>query len=118
MSADRNVELVYVIRFVADMAGETRFYRDVLGLSLRFESPGWTEFNTGATTLALHPASAEHPAGGCQTGFRVGDLDAFHSLMSAEGRVCTRPPEREHGVRMARYRDPDGAEFSVSERPL
>lgn len=108
------VELAYVIRFVADMAAATRFYRDILGLSLRFESPGWTEFNTGATTLALHPASEDHPAGTSQTGFRIDDLDAFHSLMAAEGLACTRPPESQHGVRMARYRDPDGAEFSVS----
>lgn len=48
----------YVIRFVADMTSATRFFRDDLGLTLRFESPDWTEFDTGSTTLALHPATA------------------------------------------------------------
>jgi catechol 2,3-dioxygenase-like lactoylglutathione lyase family enzyme len=32
-----------------------KFYRDVLGLKFKFESPGWSEFVTGETTLALHP---------------------------------------------------------------
>jgi len=32
-----------------------KFYRDVLGLTVKFESPGWSEFATGETTLALHP---------------------------------------------------------------
>ena len=40
-----------------------KFYRDVVGLTLKFESPGWSEFVTGETTLALHPASEKNPAG-------------------------------------------------------
>ena len=27
-----------------------KFYRDVLGLKVKFESPGWSEFVTGETT--------------------------------------------------------------------
>ena len=30
-----------------------RFYRNVLGLRLKFESPEWSEFVTGEMTLAL-----------------------------------------------------------------
>jgi len=47
----------YLIKFVADMDKAVKFYRDVLGLQVKFESPGWSEFGTGKTTLALHPAS-------------------------------------------------------------
>lgn len=36
--------------------------------------------------------------------------------MTERGYVCTRPPAVEHGALMARYRDRDGAEFTVSER--
>ena len=36
----------YAIVFVSDMTRSVIFYRDVLGLPLRFESPGWTEFAT------------------------------------------------------------------------
>ena len=51
------MELKYVIKFVADMDRTVKFYRDVLGLPIKFQSPGWSEFVTGETILALHPAS-------------------------------------------------------------
>ena len=56
-------KLAYAILFVSDMDRAVTFYRDTLGLPLKFQSPGWSEFVTGKTTLALHPASAENPAG-------------------------------------------------------
>ena len=49
------MKLGYVIEFVSDMNRAVKFYRDVLGFQLKFESPGWSEFVTGETTLALHP---------------------------------------------------------------
>ena len=51
------LKLGYAIHFVADMDRAVSFYRDTLGLKLKFAAPGWTEFATGETTLALHPAS-------------------------------------------------------------
>ena len=48
----------YAIVFVSDMSRSVAFYRDAVGLPLRFESPGWTEFATEGATLALH-ASGE-----------------------------------------------------------
>jgi len=74
-----NAKLVYLIKFVGDMGKAVAFHRDVLGLKLRFESPFWSEFDTGATTLALHPASAKNPAGTCQPGFRVTDLKGMYA---------------------------------------
>ena len=58
---------------------------DVLGLTLKFESPGWSEFVTGETTLALHPASDKNPAGKVEMGFTVADVEAFYRDMSAKG---------------------------------
>jgi len=55
----QGTQLRYVIKFVADMDKTVKFYRDVLGLQLKFESPGWSEFATGETNLALHPASEQ-----------------------------------------------------------
>ena len=40
-------KLAYVIKFVRDMNKAVEFYRDVVGLTLRFESPGWTESRRG-----------------------------------------------------------------------
>src|SRR5260370_711139 len=52
----------YIIVFVSDMQRSTAFYRDTLGLPLKFTSPGWTEFNTEAITIALHMTGGETSA--------------------------------------------------------
>ena len=106
--------LNYAIRFVSDMDRAVRFHRDVLGLKLRFQSPEWTEFDTGATTLALHMASEQNPAGSCQLGFGVPDLAAFQSQALLQGARFTASPAPLHGRSLAKFLDTDGAECSVS----
>ena len=106
--------LTYAIKFVGNMDEAVRFHATHLGLRMRFQSPEWSEFETGQTTLALHQASAEHPAGTCQLGFRVADIDRFFAERSAQGVVAVAPPTDLHGQRIAKLRDSDGAEFSVS----
>ena len=108
------MRLNYAIKFVGDMDTAVAFYRDALGLVLRFQSPSWSEFDTGETILALHPASEENPAGSVQLGLHTADIDNFFAAGQAEGLVFTRPPTAVHGTRIARFRDPDGAEISVS----
>ena len=73
------MKLSYAIEFVGDMKRAVKFYRDVLGLPLKFESPDWSEFSTGETTLALHQASDKNPVGKVEIGFDVPDLQLFHS---------------------------------------
>jgi len=115
--------LGYAIVFVSDMDRSVAFYRDVLGFPLRQQSHKWTEFGTEGITLALHLAdAADHththattPAGHCQIGLTVPDLDAFHAEMVAKGVTCSQPPKEEHFGRLAIYADPDGMPFSVAE---
>ena len=106
--------LKYVIKYVSDMDGAVEFYRDQVGLSLRFSSPHWSEFETGNTTLALHAANDEHPAGSAQIGFGVEDLEEFYAARSAAGVDFTSPPTEQFGAKIAKFTDPDGAECSVS----
>ena len=73
----QSTKLRYVIKFVADMDKAVKFHRDVLGLKLKFESPGSSEFVTGETTLAPHPASGKNPAGKVELGFTVPGVEAF-----------------------------------------
>lgn len=117
--------LSYSIVFTSDMKRGIAFYRDMFDLKLRFESPDWSEFETGEVTLALHHAApgvtasasaGPTPAGQCQVGFSVDDLDGFHEKMVRRGVPCLRPPSEETGVRLAMYADPDGLPFSVSQR--
>jgi hypothetical protein len=72
------------------------------------------KFDTGATTLALHPATVDHPAGSCQVGFRVADIAAFYAEQQGKGVPFTAPPADMHGQKIARFIDSEGAECSVS----
>ena len=106
--------LVYVIKFVADMDAAIAFHRDQLGIPVKFASPFWTEMVTGETTLALHPASDDNPAGSVQIGYRVPDVDAFYAEKSAAGLAFIQPPTLLHGTKMTALRDCEGAEIRVS----
>jgi lactoylglutathione lyase len=112
------------IVFVSDMSRSVAFYWDVLGLPLRFESPGWTEFATDGATLALHVAKASEPgrvdsndlpAGRCRPGLSVPNLDAFHRTMVEKNVRCIQEPKDVFGARLAQYLDPDGLAISVGE---
>jgi len=106
--------LTYVIKFVADMDRAIAFHRDTLGLEVKFATPFWTEMLTGQTTLALHPASVENPAGTVQVGFGVEDIEAFYAEKSVQGLEFIQPPRDLHGVKVAALRDCEGAEIRVS----
>jgi lactoylglutathione lyase len=121
---ETTVRVNYVIVFVSDMKRSVSFYREVIGLPLKFESPGWTEFATDGATLALHlseTASAEPddprrvPAGRCRPGLSVPDLDRFHRRMVERKVPCVQEPSETFGVRLAQYLDPDGLGISVAE---
>jgi predicted enzyme related to lactoylglutathione lyase len=108
------MKLSYVIKFVADMDRAVKFYRDVLGLQLTFESPGWSEFVTGETRLALHPASAKNAAGAVELGFTVPDIQKFHQDMVAKGVQFTMPPtKQDFGGLLAQFLDSEGGHCSV-----
>lgn len=107
-------KVTYVIKYVADMNRAVAFFRDKLGLKLKFQSPEWSEFLTGETTLALHAASETHPAGAVQIGFGVPDLAAFHDRRAELGIEFTAAPMPVHGTSIARFLDSEGAECSIS----
>ena len=108
------MKLTYVIKYVGDMERAVKFYQDRLGFALRFQSPGWSEFETGETTLALHLASQEHPAGTSQLGFGVADIDSFYEEQKGNGVEFTTAPTESFGSRIAKFKDSEGAECSVS----
>lgn len=118
------MRLTYAIVTVSDMKRSVAFYRDVVELPLRFESPGWAEFATDGATLALHlaksapPEGAQpnaDPAGRCRPGLAVPSLDDFHRRMIANSVPCVQEPKETFGARIAQYADPDGLVISVSE---
>jgi lactoylglutathione lyase len=128
----------YVMVTVSDMHKSIEFYRDKLGLPLKMETPGWSEFQTGPTTLALHGGSrpkaastdagqagkpgadrghGELYAGTCTMGFSVDDVQkTFEELKSAGVSFVMPPTLREgEGIKLAVCVDPDGLAISFAE---
>lgn len=120
-------QIDYTMVVVSDMARSVGFYRDILGIPLKFESPDWTEFLTGATTLALHgggiasvPAAkgdGDKFAGTCSIGFNVEDVDKTYEELKAKGAIFVMAPaQREgEGIRLAVCIDPDGLPIAFAQ---
>ena len=53
----------YVILWVRDTKPALAFYRDVLGMTVKTDSPHWVELDGGGVVLALHQQDAlpSHP---------------------------------------------------------
>jgi lactoylglutathione lyase len=120
-------QLDYTMVVVSNMERSVEFYRDKLGLPLKFQTPEWTEFATGATTLALHgggvvpttpPAGdpTKH-AGSCSIGFNVENVDKTYEELQTRGiRFVMPPTQREgEGIRLAVCIDPDGLPIAFAQ---
>ena len=118
--------VTYLMVNVSDMGRSVAFYRDVVGLPLKYETPGWTEFATGTTTVALHLSpcaeakagpSTGPTAGSCSIGFSVDDIDAAWKKLEGRGAHFVVPPmlRAEEGIRLAVFVDPDGLMVSIAE---
>jgi lactoylglutathione lyase len=120
-------QIDYTMIIVSDMKRSVAFYRDTLGIPLKFESPEWTEFATGATTLALHgggiareyqdTGDQSKTAGACSIGFNVDDVDRTYEEMKSKGMTFVMPPtQREgEGIKLAVGLDPDGLPISFAQ---
>jgi lactoylglutathione lyase len=115
------VELRYVILFVSDLDRSIRFYRDVLGMSLRSDTGDQVELEVGSLGLTLHQAhsDASHHhsptvTGSIRLGLHLKNLTPVIDRLNAAGALCLAPPEERDGVIMALYEDPDGYHLSLA----
>ena len=119
-------QIDYTMVIVSDMKRSIEFYRDKLGSPLKFESPDWTEFLTGTTTLALHGGGIPRErtggagvkdAGTCSIGFNVENVDKTYEELKQKGIVFVMPPtQREgEGIKLAVCVDPDGLPVSFAQ---
>jgi catechol 2,3-dioxygenase-like lactoylglutathione lyase family enzyme len=108
----------HVMLGVADLARSVSFYRDTLGLTLKFQIPGLAFIDGGGVTLGLsEPLGRAGPsqlAGAVEIVFAVPDVTAAHAHLLARGVSFVRDPrpvtEREWA---ATLRDPDGHLLSL-----
>lgn len=113
--------------FVRDLAAARRFYGEALGLVMRANdlARGYCLFDAGNVELVVEAVSAGAPASaqalvGRVTGlsFRVPSVHVAHQDLAGRGVVFTSAPQRQHwGGTLATFRDPDGNEFQIVQRP-
>jgi glyoxylase I family protein len=110
----------YVVLLCRDLKTTRRFYKDVMGFPLEFDSDSWVSFRVGATLLTLRPrgrslAWDDGPAApgsaAVQLAFRVPPpaVDACHAELVQKGvpilRAPTDLPDWRH--RTLFFRDPE-----------
>lgn len=115
------MQISYVNVFVRDLKEATMFYRDKLGLQLKFSSAehGYASFSAGDVRLGVSvPGTDQAPLVGRHTGvgFEVPDLEAAHARLSGLGVRFTMPPTRQPwGGFMAMISDTDGNVFYLDQ---
>ncbi len=106
----------YLTLGVADFPRAIAFYRDVLGLTLKFadESFHYAQFDGVTLPFAIVGGDGHAHEGDRHTGisFAVPDIDAAYRDLSAKGVRFTMPPSKQPwGGYMALFADPDGNVF-------
>lgn len=103
---------------VKDMDRSVAFYRDVLGLKLLFQTPGWSSLSAGNVEIGLHSES-EHlkvrPTESSQMGFYVDDIQATLARLKAQGTHVLMPPKEEDFGTLAVFTDPDGYHIQLCQ---
>jgi predicted enzyme related to lactoylglutathione lyase len=124
--------LIFLALWVSDLEQSVAFYRDALNVPLRegFNEPVGDEWIDGRHYeyswrdgayfhFALFPTrGGAQPTRGAEISFSTSDVDAKHdSLVSGGVEVVHEPRTWERaGLRIARYRDPDGNVVAFTER--
>ena len=101
---------------VKDMDRALAFYRDALGLAVRFTTGEFSFLDSGDVVVALRLAS-DLPAaadGRTELVFHVYDIDAAHRALQERGVAFRVAPRIVTGDQLAAdFRDPDGHVLSI-----
>lgn len=112
--------LIEIILYVKNMNAEVRFYRDVLGLQLRYpkgledySDEMWVEFSVGNSTLALHGGAGSEPQDDHEIVFMVDNVAQAREMIIESGIEMGEIRPLENGSPISEGRDPDGHRFSI-----
>lgn len=104
--------------FVSQMDRAVAFYRDTLGLSLRFSTPYWAEFEVDGFTLGLQYAGDGAPVagGGAVVDFEVQDIETMiERLEAAQAKFVAVVLDQPFG-KIAKFRDSEGNLLGLFEQ--
>lgn len=110
------VESVKYMMMAQDMDRAVRFYRDVIGLEVKFESREWTELSFGDAIVALHGGGAGKYQ---KTGLslQVRDIgSACKEIEKGGGKIVMSPQIRPgEPIKLAEVMDTEGNAFSLTQ---
>lgn len=100
-----------------DMDRALRFYKDVIGLHVSFESPEWSELTYGDATVALHGGKQDTALVESGLYFYVDDIDAACKEVEAAGGHVVAPPDAnpDEGIILAMVGDTEGNGFGLCQ---
>jgi len=118
-----------VVLFVADLDRAKAFYRDTLGLRMKFEDEASATFDfdtdalhllsiAGAQDLLSNEAVAvPHPTGASsQLVAFVENVDEIYTELVSQGvEFLRKPTDRSWGFRTAHFKDPDGNIWEIAQ---
>jgi predicted enzyme related to lactoylglutathione lyase len=109
-----------IILFVQDMNRAVLFYRDVLGLPIRYpqgleayDDQMWVEFDLGETSLALHGGAGEEPGSLHELVFHVENVPQARKKILSAGIKIGEIRDLEDGSPIAEGVDPAGHRFAI-----
>ena len=111
------------IHYVHDMGRAVAFYRDVFGVPVSFESPGWSTLSFDSFELALHILApgqqAEQPIPHAGIVWLVDSIEEARARIEAHGGSMRdlREPDAFVPVRVASFVDPEGNGFDLRQDP-
>lgn len=113
--------LFRVILYTQDMDAQVRFYRDMLGLTVRFPADlddysdqFWVEFETGGCTLVLHGGGEKRLGQDAPTlSFQVDDASTARQTLLAKGVKVGEVRSPVPGAYVVDGFDPEGNRFSL-----
>ena len=102
---------------VTDLDRSLHFYRDQLGMDVKWQIPGFAFLDGGGITFGLSQElakSSAHTVGATEVVFAVENVRAAHAELGGQGVEFFREPRNVTGTEWAaNFRDPDGHNLSI-----
>jgi catechol 2,3-dioxygenase-like lactoylglutathione lyase family enzyme len=103
-----------VILFTRQIDKMTEFYRDVMGLKVVTNDPGWRELDAGGITIALHSGPPSPGRKGPKIAFLAKDVAKAREALNTRGAKFGKVSEGQY--HLCNGKDPDGNPIQLSNR--